>query len=275
MTTDDDKLKGLLNASGFAFQLALESTVRRHPGHDGWTVTAREHPWKTLTGSGYIDLVVSAGRVHLVIECKRSRDATWMFLMPDEKHMSRSHARICWTNTVPHRRPLAGWGDIQIRPASPESSFCVVRGQGERDAPLLERIASGLAESSDGLAADFLALDEQSAAIRVVVPVIVTTATLVLGTFKPEDVSLASGELDAVSFSTVPYLRFRKSLAAAATPGEYEPEALRDLSASSERTVFVVSASQFTAWLDEFQMDVPSFGSPWESARNRADAEGE
>ena len=62
--------------------------MRNNPGRYGWKVAAREHPWKSASGTGYIDLVISSGRVHLVVECKRPRDATWMFLMPDEKQAS-------------------------------------------------------------------------------------------------------------------------------------------------------------------------------------------
>ena len=271
--TDGDKLTKLLNASGFAFQLALEAAVNANPGHDRhWKVTAREHPWKTVTGGGYIDLVVSSGRVHLVVECKRSREATWMFLMPDPAQMTRSHARICWTNTVPHKPSLAGWGDIQIYPNSPESSFCAVRGQGEKDAPLLERIASTVADSADSLASDLLKLDERSSRTNIVVPVIVTTASLTLSSFKPEDVSLHSGELSAAAFTAVPHVRFRKSLAASEAPDDYEPTQLRDLSDSSERTIFVVAGAHFTDWLGEFEIGTSSM--PWETARRRAEAMG-
>ncbi len=274
MTAETAKLKSLLNASGFAFQLAVEAAVRARPGTYGWAVSAREHPWKTNAGTGFIDLVISSGRAHLVVECKRPRNATWMFLMTDEKQMARSHARICWTDTVPLKAPLVGWDDVQVYPASPESNFCAVRGQGEKDAPLLERLASSVVESVDGLAADLLTLDQRSATSNVIIPVIVTTAALVLASFRAQDVDLTSGELDAVSFTTIPHIRFRKSLAASGAPDDYEATRLRDLSAAAERTVFVVNSMHFTQWLEGFQLGAPSFGSPWETARRRADANG-
>lgn len=49
---EHDKLKRLLNASGFAFQLALEAAVRSAPMDDRWQIGAREHPWST-SGRGY------------------------------------------------------------------------------------------------------------------------------------------------------------------------------------------------------------------------------
>jgi hypothetical protein len=274
-TVDDtEKLSRLLNASGFAFQLAVEAAVKASPGEPNWKVAAREHPWKTANGQGYIDLVLSAGDLHLAIECKRSHDATWLFLMPDRKQLSRSHARIAWTDTFPHRPDLAGWGDIQVYPASPESEFCVIRGQGEKDKPLLERLASLLCESIDGLATDLIELNKQSESTKVIIPVIVTNAELQLGEFNPKDVDLESGELASAKFSAVQSVRFRKSLAAASLPDDYEPQQLEDLSSDSERTVFVVQAKHLAAWLNEFQTSAPDNTSAWNNARTRSNALG-
>jgi hypothetical protein len=188
-----------------------------------------------------------------------------MFLMPDQAQRHRSHARICWINTVPHQRPLSGWGDIQIYPASPEADFCVIRGQGERDRPLLERIGAGVVDAADGLSANLLQLREQYGTTEIVIPVIVTNATLMLASFSPNDISLETGEVENAAFEIVPHVRFRKSLAAAAAPDEYEPDQLRDLSAASERTVFVINAAHFTTWLDTFQLNIAS--TPWRPAR--------
>jgi hypothetical protein len=272
MKDEQDKLKSLLNASGFAFQLAVETAVRSTSMSEPWSVSGREYPWTTNNGHGYIDLVLSRNDVHLVIECKRSRDAIWMFLMPDKKQLERSHARIRWTNTVPHRRDLADWGDIQVYPQSPEADFCVVRGRGENDSPLLERIASSVANAAESLSADLLKLDKGSKRVTLVIPVLVTTASLMLSRFDPSDVDLKSGEVANASFTTVPHLRFRKSLALTSAPDEYDPTKLRDLSAASERTVFVVGGLHFTDWLKEFEIRGSS--RPWEAARNAAEAMG-
>jgi len=271
---EQEKLRKLLNASGFAFQLAVELAVRSATFDDPWRVAAREHPWSTTNGRGYVDLVLSRGNIHLVIECKRPRDAVWMFLMPDHEQLKRSHACIRWTDTMPHRRSLVGWGDIQVYPASPETDFCAVRGQGETDSPMLERVASSLVDATDGVSADFLLLHHGSRVSSVLVPVIVTTAALTLASFDPKNVDLHTGDLDAAQFTTVSHLRFRKSLASTTHPDFYEPQELEDLSSGSERTVFVVNAAYFVDWLREFQTSAPDYGSPWESARGQAEAEG-
>jgi len=270
MKDEQDKLRQLLNASGFAFQLGLEEAVRSGPVAGTWRVTAREYPWVTRTGRGYIDLILTRGNVHLVVECKRSRDAVWMFLMPDQKQLRRSRARIRWTQSVPNGPNLADWGDIQVSPESPEVEFCAIRGQGETDRPLLERIAATAAEAAESISVDFLELRKGSPHVNVIIPVIVTSAQLTLSQFKPGTVDLGTGEIGTAEFATVPHVRFRKSLGSTSIPDEYDAERLEDLRQAAERTVFVVSGEYFVAWLSEF--DTGGSSRPWESARRVADA---
>jgi hypothetical protein len=266
MVDRDTRLQGILDASGFPFQLGLEQAVQSLKS-EGWVVTGREHPWRTDDKRGYIDLVVSKGTIHVVVECKRSRDAAWLFLLTDEKHARRSHARICWTDTEPHGKPLTDWGDIQVYPASTQSEFCAIRGQGEKDVPLLERLASSVTESTEGLARHFLQLGENSPSHHVLLPTIVTNADLAIGRFRPEDVDLHTGDVLNVDFTSVQHLRFRKSLSDATVPFEYEATSLEDLAAGSVRTVFVVQSTGFTEWLRELQTSDGDGNSPWANAR--------
>jgi hypothetical protein len=269
-----DKHLNLLNASGFAFQLALEAAVRATPGRLEWRIEGREHPWQSSGSSGYTDIVLTCGNLFIVVECKRTRDATWMFLMPDPKQLSRSHAKAAWVDTKPHRQALAGWGDIQVYPSSPESDFCAIRGQSETDRPMLERIAAQAVAAADGLCADLVSLHERSARSKVVIPVIVTNAELVVAQFDPAVVDLSVAEVEVAEFRPVPYLRFRKTLGPASEDIDYEPENLSDLTESSVRTVFIVSASAFTAWLGELKISPNDGSGPWATARSRAEASG-
>ena len=270
----DEKLDKLLNASGFAFQLAIEDAVRNSDVASTWQVTGREHPWQIGHSKGFIDLVLTSGTTHLVLECKRTRDADWLFRMPDAAQMKRSHACVCWTDTKPHHRALQGWGDTQVYPASPETEFCAVRGQGEKGTPLLERIAGGLIEATNGLAYQCLELGRQSRTTHLLLPVIVTSASLHVSQFAPGEVSLESGELGKAEHQRVSHLRFRKSLAGPEVPFEYEPETLEDLAYGSLRTVFVVEATGLVDWLRSFQTSASESSSPWVNARTTEDAIG-
>lgn len=261
----------LLNASGYAFQLAIESAVRAASGRLEWRIVGREHPWGAADDLGFADIVLTCGNLYMVVECKRTRDAAWLFLMPDDKQLSRSHAKVAWVSTRPHRKALAGWGDVQIDPRSPESDFCAVRGQGEKDRPMLERVAAQVVAAADGLCVDLISLHEQSEKSKVVIPVIVTNADLLVAQFDPAKMDLSAGEVADAHFSAVPHVRFRKTLGPSSADLDYEPQELRDLAEGSVRTVFVVRADAFTKWLGELEIS-PNGGSwPWSTARARAD----
>ena len=261
MSEQREKLTSLLNASGFAFQLAVESAVSA----TRWRTTSREHPYEVRGATRYADLILSRGQIHLVVECKRVRNADWLFLMPDEGQMSRSRARVAWTDIAPEVRPLTDWGDVQIYPSSPESHFCAVRGQGEKDSPLLERIAAGVAESAQAIAEDIMQLHQGSRRVDVLLPVVVTSATLHLAAFNPATVDLGRGDIDNATFSTATHVRFRKSLAPSRA---VDPtiETLSELNATSERTVFVVNAAHLVQWLNDLELGMTS--RPWEYARS-------
>ena len=110
--------------------------------------------------------------------------------------------------------------------------------------------------------------------MRRIIPVIVTTAELIASDFDPKDIDLQAGEIESAQFGSVPHLRFRKSLRHSEPPVEYDAATLGDLSAGSERTVFVVRGSQLIPWLEGFQTHTPEGNSPWENARRIADAMG-
>src|SRR5437899_1635740 len=84
VATSED-LRKMVNTSGFPFQLGVEREVKETRLRHGWEVLPREHPWRQAESgkSGYIDLILSKGFARMVVECKRPRDGTWVFLVPD------------------------------------------------------------------------------------------------------------------------------------------------------------------------------------------------
>lgn len=266
MKDDADKLRSLVNASGFVFQLALEDAIKRSVERHGWQIAVREYPWRTERHVGFADLILSRGPFRLIIEAKRHRDAEWVFLMPEPKQSQRSHARIMWTDTVPGGPPLSGWGDIQVYPASPEADFCVVRGQGEKDRPLLERLGAGLIDTVEGVGSDLLDLHARGSSTHVLIPLIVTTATLYLAHFDVHDVPLRTGEISAGNFIQVPSVRFRKSLSRTSEHLTPELSELEHLAKNAERTAFIVTAEHLVDWLEDFETNNNGF-MPWHVAR--------
>jgi hypothetical protein len=79
----------LLNASGFAFQLAIEYAVQAKAGGIQSCIVGREHPWSSGSAVGFADIALSCVNLFVVVECKRTRDAAWTFLMADVQHVRR------------------------------------------------------------------------------------------------------------------------------------------------------------------------------------------
>lgn len=237
-----------MNASGFLLQLTIEERVRAVSDHR-WIVVSREHPWRKpdSQSEGFIDLILQRDNGRMVIECKRARQAAWVFLVPEELASPVVRARWLWADGRPGLRNVSGWSDLEAIPDSPESSFCVITR--DPDSSMLERIAGALATSMECLAAEELALarDASEPFLRIYAGVIVTTAALYTCRHLSASISLRTGELDEATFTSVPAVRFRKSLPTALRA--LTPRTLGQASEEAERTIFVVNAESFLAFL--------------------------
>lgn len=263
-------LSSLVNASGFAFQLTVEHLVRSSHGHH-WRVVSREHPWRDpATGAeGFIDLVLQSGAVTWVIECKRTRGASWVFLVESDKPEQVDRCRCLWVVGHKSGRCLAGWDDIHQKPDSTESSFCVIRGSGEAAPPLLERIASRLLLATDCLAEQEVRLltTRSEGSWGVYAPVIVTTAALHVSRIDPRVVSIHDGTVSALESTRVPLVRFRKAFLTREPPRS-TATTLGQAAVERERTVLVVSAEALTDVLKSAKIlrDEWSDQWPWSAA---------
>jgi len=258
---ENEEVLNLVNTSGFPFQLRVEKEISgittRHP----WTVVASEHHW-ALPGtnkSGYIDLIVGYGNIRLVIECKRASESNWIFLVTDTSNLDVDVLRCYHAASRSRSAHNAGeysWVDDIVKPGSPQASFCVVRGQNEKDQPMLERIAGGLLDSVEGFAREevYLANVKNSATRlhRAYVPVIVTAAEIHVGKFDPVGVDMKTGKLSAIDSETVPMVRFRKGM------GEHRDIVLDEYDVqhankAKERTVLVIHASELTTVMSKWE----------------------
>ena len=253
MPEDDRSHLNLINSSGFLFQervhYEVERTFRRH----GFHIAASEYHWRDTNSNaeGYIDLVLTAAPVpgdlypiRLILECKRMLDTNWVFLVPRSSHLlSRSQCLWTYVRTDASFTPEIGWGETNIDPRSYESSICIMRGQNS-DKPILERLLSILTVSIESLAHEESQLqrpaqDER----RLYAPIVVTNSEITVCRYAEDEIDLSKGMLSdsTISFETVPWIRFSKSLATHLT----STERLKNLSEAhrtKERTVYVVTA---------------------------------
>jgi hypothetical protein len=258
---DKQQLLEWVNQSGFPFQTALEILIRETSTRPRWTVTHVEEAWQNGTDErdGFIDLVIEnqARTVALVIEAKRTLDASWIFLVPDGGQMSRRHLKawLTWSGTSPY----FGWYDVTLEPRTPESQFCVVRGQDEKSLSMLERIGSDLIPATGAYAReDRPNVEPKTSEMRLYCSVIVTTAALQICQYDPRGIPLNVGKIPDADFTEVPVVRFRKQLWATTTEA---PVGIKRFvgSSSKEHAVFVVNATHLIDFLDAFDIDEDAF----------------
>lgn len=268
MTKDINALKQV-NRSGFPFQLKVEHDVRATEASHHWVVASREHAWIDSEGNdGFIDIVLKHkehSTFRLVLECKRvkaddARQLQWLFLVEDAKSDFVFSASSFQVEADIGARL---WDDVQVSPASLEAQFCVLQGDEPRRG-LLERLATGLLESTEGLAQEEISIeqtirkaDQSDRPLHVrlfLFPIIVTNAKIAVCRFDPSRVDLQEGMLyagDAEIFE-VPMIRFRKSLATPFPDGVFYH--LEAANKARERTVLVVNAEHLTDILTTWNM---------------------
>jgi len=261
--TNSEALK-IANDSGFPLQIAVERQVSDTSWQHGWAVRYVEHAWSNELDqkSGFIDIVLQGRNrsTFLVVECKRVREATWLFMHSKGESNSRRHAKSWVSHAIAGGQfKHFGWHDMAVDPSSPEAIYCAMRGQSASDrTSLLERVGGELVSATEALANEERDLRPLSSnSIRFYFNVIVTTADLKIVKFDPRAISLADGTLPDGQIEDVPFVRFRKQLATRAeklTPEDFKNQ--HDVAYAKQNTVFVVRAEALVQFLNEFE--VPS-----------------
>lgn len=271
-----NNLRTIVNNSGFLFQIGIAHLVETTKLRHRWDVIAEEVPWfdQRSGRGGYIDLVLGRDAVRMVIECKRVSDGSWIFLLPDQRKRDIDvlKARCMWVkgpDIFPHpdleKAPVfrAGWFDSHPEPSSALAEFCVVRGSGDDQKPMLERIASQLVDSIECLAIEevMASYNDGPGKGYIYVPMIVTNADLQVCKFKSAEVNLTTGKLSEGTFDSVPFIRFHKTLTTKPTVGS-RPNSLEEAHQSKMRTVLVVNAMHLTKVLGDWHFG-PGCSPPW------------
>lgn len=279
---DEEEIKSLklINDSGFPFQLRVEHEISSTSNTHQWKVVSKEHAWKDERSGdeGFIDLVLRHQNMilEMVIECKRRRGeaARWVFLVTDEQKQYKRNIRCLWADSIPNKKALHGWADFSIIPSSPESEFCAVAGQSDRDKPMLERMSEELLNAMECLAFEEMQLAQLQNPPEshrcIYIPAIVTTARLDVCRIDPADISLDDGTVppDKGNIETVDFVRFRKSLSTELTSG-FSPSNLEGANRDKERTILIIHAPKISRVLEGWDLKkLDSFDkTPWEIAR--------
>ena len=273
MAEEKQKLLRLVNSSGFPFQLRVADQIRRQDPVSGWQLVTQEHAWRAPEDGreGFIDIVIrNKDHDRMVIECKRTRDADWVFLLPKNGISDlETQARMFYvsepTAGTSTDQPQIGWHNFQAQPDSPISEFCIVRGTGEGQKPMLENLCRVLLNSVECFAQEefSLAIERKDGLNCLYIPVIVTNANLQVCRFKLPSISLEDGEIPDGDFASVPYIRFFKSLST--KPMSFASiDSIGAANRERQRTVFVVQSAQLESFLEAWRMpDTSQNRRPW------------
>ena len=269
-----DNLK-LVNAAGYLFQLKVIEHIKGISAKWENKILASEHRWidEDVGDSGFIDFVLEIGsNGRMVAECKRVRgNGKWIFLVPSGEFAEGGLSRLLWTGFSDTGRAMAAWDLFQVRPQSLTSSFCIVRGGGEKDPPYLELQSRRLIRATECLAEEELGYRGGTGTrdLRLYFPAIITNAELLVCKYDPAKIDLETGELPEGKFESVPFIRFTKTL-----PSNFQSSFPQDhlyfATAESERTVYVFNARSLQDSLrQEWEFGAPSMlrGWPWLSKR--------
>ena len=184
-------------------------------------------------------------------------------------------AKLCWWDRTPEHSDLFGYTDFNVLPYSPESAFCVVRGQSDKDKPMLERLSTNLLRSLECFASEELDLTiSEYSKQKIYIPIIVTTANLEVFYFNPEEVDIQTGEflsdqLYDGQFQSTPFIRFRKSLTTtlSSTQNSRKSQTIAEVNRENERTIFVINATELSNILKQWRTGAWQYEWPWTAAR--------
>lgn len=85
-------------------------------------------------------------------------------LVPDGAEAKQISSKTLWVAGTASGQAMSGWDAVEHLPAASHvSTFCVVRGTGENDSPLLERLCATLLSSVDALAEEELSILREQA----------------------------------------------------------------------------------------------------------------
>ncbi|HUM69436.1 MAG TPA: hypothetical protein PLK31_11380 [Chloroflexota bacterium] len=276
MANQEDTLKQI-NKSGFPFQLRVEHEIRLTQEKHHWSVASREHPWTSADNlaSGFIDIVLrhdTYPTFRLVIECKRvkaddARQLRWIFLLPD-KESQPTGLTSCFEvegsgrqNQIDEHEwnDIRVWDNVHLTPTSLQSEFCILTSDEQRKQPILESLATEVLESIEGLAEEEVNIERslgQPIHTRLFIfPAIVTNAEIAVCRLDPANIKIADGTLDAehIEITTVPFIRFRKSLATSFPQGAFH--FLEAANKARERPVFIVNAASLPEFLKNWKLE--------------------
>ncbi|MGH0037768.1 MAG: hypothetical protein ACQGVK_22285 [Myxococcota bacterium] len=226
--------------------MAVAKAIRDSYENHGWDVVGTEVPWS----GGFVDLVIRQGSTVQFVECKRSLDDEWIFLVDNNQARPTERCRLEWFNGHAQAEPerfIPGLryhrlftSEFRVSPGSLESEYCVTtkkKSPTQTLEPTCSELLNALHELGD------ICGDSHEFPLEHLIPTIVTSAPVLTCAFEPTAQMLATGEIENATTIPARLVRFRKSFVNYRSDQFADsPVGLRSLREDRERTVLVIHA---------------------------------
>jgi hypothetical protein len=270
---DDERiataLRNVLNAHGHGFHYAVlrRCAELRRSRKSNWNFVVAEFPVELNGHTASIDLILAAGSMLMVVECKRADPALarWCFAKAPYTGDGYSYGpviSVLFHDTAAVRvqewpATLSGYYDkayhlgYELRTGLPGD------GQGASQKAIsaafdqVMRGVGGLMRTLENDPSKLLEPNQQTP----IVPAIFTTAELYVSDVNLSDAELATGRIDPFAVSSVPWLWYQTNLSRQLRPGlqvlsrQDEPGLVSRLTRLHTRGVAVVSVSGIESFL--------------------------
>ncbi len=205
-----------LSGSGFPMQTAVASAIKGLCNYEVEQELAWHHP---DSSDGFLDIAAVGREVHVLIECKKTVQDKFIFLLPEDSDFENQQSiQGIYLHQSPDstRRPAVVWGRISAIPVSYKSMFCVAKSSKSPNSNrLLESYVQPLVKATEAYALEryrrFRPAQNEPRCVPCI-PLLITNAPLFVAQYRPEDVCLESGIYKARTehINSVKYIRFHK-----------------------------------------------------------------
>jgi hypothetical protein len=254
MAIDRGKLLETVDSSGFLFQVKVAQQFRE----SGLSPVLEEQHWVHPNGKyeGFADIVAISNRLRFVVECKRFRDAEWIFLTQERSFSQNRNIFYKISKYDSSNYPFRKWSEFGTHQKNiKEANQCVMKRNG-KDENLLESICTILINSIEAIAQDEIQIRKDQRGELIYIPMIVTTARLYLCEYNLNIIDINTGNLSINEISptleSVPYIRFRKSLGIRSNE-LVDSSSLKHLSLANERSILIIQAESLKGFLNSLE----------------------
>lgn len=276
-----DLLFNSLNEQGYLFQEACKYELDHNA--TGWSVRAYEYPVSIQKQDTKVDIVLSSSRNperFALAECKRTNPfyASWLFGVPDLNITYSPHCSVLWLGCNPvssnsPMHPTISLSSLEVDvPTYVAQSWLEVKkgkSQPQERNSTPQNIENAFSQVLKGISGFAQEQCEQrvkgnTSFSTFLIPVVVTTASLYMANYKPDNISITTGKIEKekVLFSTkgqqpeelkwiLVYYGAGENVAPSAIPSNFVGTDPKYILVNKLRSIFVVNSKHLVEFFQK------------------------